>query len=891
MQWNKRYWNIVLKLNFRRAKRNPHLVLALIMGQLTLLVAIGAMTQAYFGKSRFAESTFTHWKKVQKQQRSIASVTDSCEFDEITVQRIQQEIATLEAQYQTGHNIQGNWKGIELQSLPSIQAQFIADNGHLIGDQNKSYNLKNCSDVICVLNAIYLDSSKLSGHLSYYWYLKTGSMLSMSNIIPGQRSQHPGEYDGKVHNHRDYLFSKVELISFYKLAKSLPSNFLHNPLLKSIHKIPNNGPVVELTDAPNNCALSFPTGQILINNNCMDNYQGKNAFYINVANQMAKYLDRQIGNDQKTTSVSSGKDWPQLGFWQKEEYWNNMTHDYQYQWSAHLKSQNLIGLQALSSPSEYLTRVIANYRFAPETLMQQTPPEITNFVAKNFFHLNAYSDQGLYEQYLNESFDLWSQKEQILWGDCIQDHLKPEALGNGTRNLASDLEDPLFSCVERKVPLFIEDIVSTIKKENFEGCDFFSNTDHQFYSQKFHESLDKLIRERILLRKIEMKKFGEDVLIGQIVKNEFIQKIDPVSVFVNCFKFQNGDREKCYTKTLDAEIKVLLQEYEINNEYASNIKSDIGNIFNYDRIHKQTNEVGKQFIAPYYSKVKFQARELWEQCKADGPGNLTSIKLPMQFSGRKHYVNAKFLNCINEGIEDSLEEVVNVKAFQKVQDQDIQFALNTSEKQFALSFLRPKFLQVLNNLLDEQVNYEQSYLSDYFTKNQNVFLNKLGESTEDFLAKVYSAEHLDQLCLDKVKEHYPENYFFQTKKEISNKYGRTICSQYAKQTEINTATTKLFNKRWQEHMEFTKEIFLTGFKEKTFECYNDYPVTGRRDPQTEQMRITCIEGAFQQSIYETIQEWQDSENVTYFKNRKKELFSRFTNSKQQFIQLALNHEL
>ena len=889
MQWNRRYWNIIFKLYVKRAKRNPHLFIALIMGQLTLVIALTSITQAYFGNNRYAESTFTRWKKVQRQGRTIASLNNSCEFDEVTIPRVQQEITALEAQYQTGHNIQGNWKGIELQSLPSIQAQFIADYGHLIGDRNKSYNLKQCSDVICVMNAIYLDSSKLSGHLSYYWYLKTGSMLSMSNFVPGQSSKYPGEYNGKVHNHRDYLFSKVELVSFYKLAKSLPSNFLHNPLLKSIHKIPNNGPVLELTDAPNNCALSLPTGQIIINNNCMDNYQGKNAFYINVANQMAKYIDRQLGQEQKTSSISNGKTWPELGFWQKEEFWNNITHEYQYKWSAHLKSQNLIGLQALSSPSEYLTRLMANYRFAPEKLLQQTPPEITSFVSKNFYHQKSYSNEGLYKQYLSDAFDLWSQKEQILWGDCIKDHLKPEALGVGTRDLASDLEDPLFSCVERKVPLFVEDIISTIKKENFEGCSFFTNNDDKYYRVKFNESLNKLIRERVLLRKIEMKKFGEDVIVGQYVKNDFFKNIDPVSVFINCY--QNDDKKDCYNKTLDAQIKVLIQEYNLNKAYVSNIKEDIKNIFNFERINEKANQVGKEFIAPYYSHVKFQARNLWEECKSSGAGSSSTIKLPMLFTGRKHFVNAKFLNCINDGIDESLNEVVSVNAFQAVADEKVQFSLNKNEKQFALSFLKPKFLQTLNNLLDEQVKYEKSKLSEYFTKNQKNLISKISESTTDFLEVVYSQEHLDQLCLEKVKEHYPENYFFQTKKEINTKFGRTICSKYAKTPEISSSTNKLFRKRWKEHVEFTKDIFLTGFKEKTFDCYNDYPITGRRDPQREQMRSSCINLAFEQSLSETIDEWKQSDNVEYFINRKKELFSRFSNSKQQFIQLALNHEL
>lgn len=884
MQWNKRYWNIVFKLYVRRFRKSPHLIIGLLMAQVTFVVATVSITHAYLGKPRFGESTFTTWKKVQRQNRKIASSTSfACEFNEITIEKLQQEISALEAKYQTGHNIQGEWKGIDLQNLPSIQAQFIADYGHLIGDQNKSYNLKKCNDVACVLNAIYLDSTNLSGYLSYYWYLKTGSMLSMSNIIPRQNSKYPGEYNGKVHNYRDYLFSKVELESFYKLAKSLPSNFLHNPLLKSIHKLPNNSPVVESTQNPNHCALSFPTGQIVINNNCMDNYQGKNAFFINVANQMAKYLDHQV------SSVSSSSEWHELGPWHKEEFWSNENNKYQYQWSAHLKPQNLIGLQTLQSPSEYLTRIIANFRFAPEKLMQQTPPEISNFVAQKFYHQNNFTEQGLYKQYLSDAFDLWSQKEQILWSDCIKDYLKPQALGQGTRDLASDLEDPLFSCIESKVPLFIENIVSNIKKDHFEGCNFFSNSDRKYYSDKFNQSLDKLIKERILLRKIELKKFGEDVLVGHIIKNDFEKKIDPVSVYINCYSSEN--KQHCYNKTIDSEVKVLLKDYIISSDYALNIKSDISNIYNFNRIDKRTNEIGKQFTAPYYSQVKFKARNLWEQCKSSGPGSYYDIKLPMEFTGNKYYINAKFLNCINNGIEGALDEVMSYKTFQKVDNNEIEFTLNDQEKKFALSFLKPKFLQTLNNILDEQVVQEKSYLNKFFEKNQSTFLTNLNEYKDDFLEVVYSADHLSKLCLEKVKDDFPTEYLFQTQKQIDTQYGRSICSQFAQKPEIVTATKSLFKKRWEEHMESTNEIFLTGFKEKTYECYNDYPITGRRDPQTDQIRVSCINLAFENSLIETIDTWKNSENVEYFFSRKNELFGNLKHNKQKYIRLALNHKL
>jgi hypothetical protein len=322
MPWSKRYRKVLFKLRLRHVRRHPHIYASIAMALVVSFVGIAASVDAYLGRDRYGESAFTTWKKVQEKitGRSIASAQqEQCHFDQVTLESLQREISLLEGEYQTGHHISGNWKGIELQKLPSIQAQFIADFGHLIGDQNKSQSFMQCKEVICVMNTIYLDYTKLSGYLSYYWYLKTGSMLSMSNVLPGQQSKYPGHYNGETHNYRDYLFSRRELINFYKLAKSLPEQFLHNPLLKSIHKVPNNNPVGELLKGKE-CAVSKPTGQILINNYCMDTYKGKNAFYINVANQMAKYIDKHKGQLDKTSSLSSSKKWLEYGLWQKEEY-------------------------------------------------------------------------------------------------------------------------------------------------------------------------------------------------------------------------------------------------------------------------------------------------------------------------------------------------------------------------------------------------------------------------------------------------------------------------------------------------------------------------------------------------------------------------------------------
>ena len=157
MKLSKRAFKIYFKLYWRAVKREPHVGIITFMFVFTFSLSGFMGFDAWKNHDRYASSTFTKWNDFQNRyiERNIANAGEVCQGKDIRFNVIDSEIKELEKQYETGHVIEGNWYGVDLKTLPSIQAQMLADFGHLIGDQNKSTQYKECSEVVCIFNKIY----------------------------------------------------------------------------------------------------------------------------------------------------------------------------------------------------------------------------------------------------------------------------------------------------------------------------------------------------------------------------------------------------------------------------------------------------------------------------------------------------------------------------------------------------------------------------------------------------------------------------------------------------------------------------------------------------------------------------------------------------------------
>lgn len=890
MKLSSKYFRVIFKLYLRSLKRTPHTAAVTAMALITLSLTSFISYDAYINHGRFSQSTFSKWNNFQKKLtgRNIAGAqTAQCEYNNVNLVNLKQEIKMIESQFETGHFIEGNWYGVNLRSIPSIQAQFLADFGDYIGDKNQSQNYTNCNDVVCILSTLY-NGDEEAGYLAYYWYLKTGSMISMSNKIPGQKSDLPGTYSDRKHLTKDYLFTKDELRNFFVLAKSLPEKFLHNPLLKSIHKVPNNSKLENY--AKGECTISTSNGHILINQDCLGHNNDLQKFLLTISTQMAKYIDLYEGRKNSYASISSSTDWLDKSLWVKDEFFDINRSKYQNKWLSHLQGNQFVSKKAKTHPALQLAELMSHYRFKPGVFRNNTPADLQRYIKTSFFNGQNFDGNGLYKQYIKTAVNEWSKNEVNLWSDCFDKYLNEDEMGDSPRDLASQVDNPLFTCVEKKVPTFITNVVAKIKNENFEGCQFFSDTEKFGHlSNQFHSVLDKYLQEKVLKRKIEFQNHGMEVLLGQEIKQEFITSVDPSSIFINCYG--NDHKEDCYNAKMTSEVTKLLNQNhrELSEYYKKIIKGDVLQLFPYNVTARNTNKIAKKYITPFYSKINFAAKYLWDSCKEDESFSTTQkINLPMKFTGGIHFVNAKLLNCINAKIEDELYEIVSLGAFHEQDEEMVEFKLNTNEKGFALSFMEGKLVQILNNILEEEVSFEKKKLAQHFSKANGKIATNLTQD-KDFFDDVYSYIQVKDKCLERVTDYYPESYYYKSTAQIDSGYGRKICSTIIATPEIKKSLTTKVEVRWNENKALAEEFLDEYFEDFVDDCNDDYPVTrGRGSMRNSRMRKICIEESYELALNDGMEEWKEDDNYEYFANKEQQIVNHLFGLKKSKVQNAIS---
>lgn len=890
MKWNKGFW----KKHFQTlTKKIDNFQNTSMVFTLFVLFSVAALfsyveMNSHYQKQEF--STFSNWQAAQtlRPGREPANqkpiLGPSCSMQNITLEQLQHEVKELETKYQTGSIIEGKFHGMDLTTLPSIGAQMLADYKNLIGDKNSDQDYSKCLNVPCVFNKIYQDSSRLSGYFVYYWYLKTGSMISSTNFIPEQQSIVAGKYGSRDYSLRDYLFTQSELRNFYFLAKSLPEKLTFIPLMKSIHKIPGDSAIEK--HPGNVCAVSLPNGQILLGAKCIKN--SPKEFFLNVTKQIAVYVDRHEGLKRNISSLSVSKEWKFLSDWFKESYFNAKTHEFDYKWKSNLPRNHFISSESKRSPGEQLASLIAHYRFNPEEFKAKTPLDIRNWVQNTIYGKKTFDSDGLYHQYIQQALNVWARQEVGLWRSCIDAHLKDQDIKSLQSDIKKSLDHPLYSCVQEKIPAFVHFVKEKIQKENYEGCEFF-NTPLKYghMSKRFDTNITKYLVEKVLQRKIEIQKHGPEVLTAQTVKDEFINYVDPKAVYISCF--DKTDDKFCYEMSMRTKLKKIMQEFpRFSKYYKKIVQEDILSLYPYEHVKIKSNEAAKLFLAPYAARLHQAANKMWNSCKDLGMDQTEPLKLPMKFSGGKNFVNPKLINCVNTKIEKELTHLAGMKAFHVVSGERQAFELDKQEQKFALSFLEGKLLQTLNNLLDDEYVSEKLRFDQHFRK---VRLAAITEFSDDktLIDNIFSMNQVKSLCMNKVSYYYPENYYYHSKHEMDKMFGNQICNQFVSLPNIKKQLADQVAKQWQLNKDLAVTYLAESYQDYVDGCYSDYPKDRRG--RNQRYRNICIQQAFEDASFEAIKEWRGHEHYKYFGDRENEVVGFFNNRlRSEFINRATQQQ-
>jgi hypothetical protein len=812
----------------------------------------------------FKQSTFSKWERAFEesqqtneyfQQRNPASSAEqfSCLNQKYDLVSLKQEVNQLEMSYDSGKPIEGQWRGINLSTLPTPQAQLLLDHGQFISVGEKDFS--HCRDVLCVINDIYqtqqIDQSSEKSYLSYYWYLKTGSFLSLV----------------------DQHFSYPELINLWKLSHSMPEGFFFLPSFKVVRK--------SIIEDGSKCSELKSSGELLIQANCLNTVSEEKNQLIQYATIFLNVIDENKLVQKE--SISSSSHWLAISEWKKHEH---LTSDftYSYKWQHSNKDELFISDFSKFSPLDQLVSSLAHFRYNPEGVFT-LDQNFHSFLAKIFFENNHFDGKGLQEKYLKFANKTWDELESGYWVDCLNNHYDVDFIAkNKDRSQFQKLNSELYTCMENKIPSFVAKVMGHIKAKEYEGCDFLNNDKYKTYSAQFHENLTKSINKRVFKTHFDLEKWGVEVLIGYKIKNSVAQELDPTAIYVSCTT--RKDLDQCYTNRLQFHVESLVAKYgKIHPDFVSQLKHEITDRFHFKKIMVQAESKIKRFLFPYYSQLRVASQNTWNECVKKGTSGIGSISSYTPYDGSEYYVHPDLINCINNKIHKIVGKILNTPVVvQYDKKRDISFELKSTEKHYAHQHLLRRTTQYFNEFTARESEKEQKSMREFFSSNsENMIYKIVGD--EYFLKNIYSKVQVKERCLEIVAKYYPENTHFHNKSILEGHFGNNICQEVLKNGKVQRAVASTIENEWSTLKQSMLKEFKAGYQKAIDDCYDRYPTKLSIDlVKNSNLRQKCLETEHQEISENLIGNFRNSKQAEYFLYKETELRSDILNIKQDIIQ-------
>lgn len=811
-------------------KRPEELVIAIVL-LLSYFVFGSLELKQNFESNNHYISSFTKWNEELNHKREMASA-DSSECRDITQkENLEEEIKSIEAISKNGQSYQGSFQGINLNTLPPMQAKLLNDFGQFIGDKSHVQNFSKCSDVICVFNEIYQDEEKTAGLHIYYWYLKTGSLLASSNILSGQESKFPNLYNDKKFEFKDYLFTKDELRSFSSIAYTLPPYLGPNPLLKTIAKIPDQ--IFERKDIKS-CLYKQREGNVHINMNCLGNEKEK--ANDKILDMLISYNDLYQGKIVDASSLSHSNTFLDLALWEEEAYIGKDLK-WKHLWTSSLPKNYTLENSQNSSPENFYPVLIKNYIYNPIKFQQNTSLDIAHFIKNDLFLGVGFDRLTLSNNILEENINAWDKKEITLWSECLQKFYHPNQ-----REIAS-LDHPIYTCYQDEISKFTLDQNQKLKK-SFHGCQYLSQKDFETQRLSNEKSLQKYINDKLSGHKVELKAFDSKIINSQNALVKFKENIDPTFALIHCHNREK--KENCYSSYLNEKAEDLLEAHFITDSGLKKLtKEKMLALYPYKLTARKTNELMQRFLSPYFKASYFKGLELVQVCKKRKLNPQEDLKFPLLFSGGMRYIKATTLNCLNELIPNAISQMIN---------DDQRIKLSAIEKIFISKNLKIYFANSLETIIEKDALQEKQKLARRFESIEDDFLSKIKKTTV-LIQESYSEEELQNKCLHEIQNQVGQKIYYHQKEDVKNIFGRSICSTYIDDPSIKKSLDLEIANKWSQSESWAKNTYKGLYFLEKKKCSELYPKSVDSKLKNEKLKNICEENAINFAKSETKKLW------------------------------------
>ncbi len=818
-----------------------------------LVLGIVSTHYFYFKETSDKKSTQSIIKKYNKflNKRNIATSSNDgfeCvdEKEVLSIEYISKKITELELSKTQDKQIKETIKGMDLSKLSYPQAAAIKKYSQYMGKYNSKEEIfKDCDSYMCAVNTIYNDpESQIYGYLHYYFYLKTGLFINLSNYVIDQKSTVPGVYDGNTYEFDKYLFTKEELIGFYKLARSISDIFLVNDRFHMIYKSPT-------TKFENyeigTCGLAYSQGYVKLTTRCLSfSKYADGGFYHNVSHEFAHQTDFKSYFDG--VRAADMESWKKIAGWETENYYDEDSKKTLKRWKVSIADSDFITPYAGTTPYEHFAESMAAYRYGEPYNSRKFHKETFNYLKNNYFDKVEYKNQGLALSFTQFLISDWEKQLNDTTLNCVE------------REDVKDAKSTI-NCIKKSSDKFIQEHPAKIKTNFFDGCRFYSDIKNTDLVVKLENDIQSLIDKNMDKIEQEFISHGEGLIKAAQLESEFKKNNDAISLYINCFKTKNA--EACFNKTLNENIDQLLAKTNLAVSLKDKVKNNLLKSYSFSETEKTIKLKSQALLGFYQSQVDDKVENSWHSCMKLPLDTNEPLLTDLFFNGDDKFIAASFLNCLNKNIEEDIIEILELPF---IEDKDL--TLSRSEKQFFKDKLQNYSLQLLNILTHSEYQKEVSNNNTYFKTKHTFLISKIKEKID---LKTVEPQNIPTKCIELIKADYPKN-IFHSKIMLDGLYGNPICKEGLK--GLKEEITQKYNEKWDSILIDYKNKAKSLTLESINRCQNKYPAVVDKDYlKNKKLQTSCIDKIEKEAETEIMSQWDNSAESQYLNKRSTLLIS------------------
>jgi hypothetical protein len=711
-------------------------------------------------------------------ERKLASAEGSCMEEAFNLETLKAEVREAEKKFPTETTVQGQWKHLDLSTLPIPQANFLLQFGDKIGDLKDPGRIdySSCQDVPCIINKIYNKNDHVAGYVHYLWYLKFGTMISADNLVPysnallpPQGSKIPGQYNGEEIPFEDFLFDQKELLGFWRLSHVLEAPYLNLPDFKEIQRIPRNKKLIGDAHA-GSCGLAYSEGWILLTDGCLTfsyKLDFGSSFFTSVAHEMSHQLDFFEGKGSKELYRSKKQDF--MLFTQNRVEYKDADGKTVMNWKPNPELKVVTGY-ARTNPVENFAETMAYYRLKGDFTKGHISKEQYTFFGETYFDSKEFTSSGLLKIWINENSNELSNLVLKSVIDCSKSKNTLKSSYFKGVKFSQPIMPDMLNCISNGADVASSFLRGKILSREPEGCTVLADMGFKkiwddeiknYLASAYNEKLSEAAKDKNYLARIQQ--YYADVSNPTLARNSYI----------SCYG--NKNEEECFDIEIKKSAYDKASSLKLSPDQTIEMTEMYVNFHEFDDIKKETQEFYKKLADSNLQSIKTETESLWNVCQNTAQND--SGKPKGSFFQIDGYMVSSFYNCLNANIPDITKALIRNFS---VNGHKLEYP---NEEGLLVDFTLPLVANILKDIYVSEKANEKKKAEELITKDSEETRKRiLGDLS--WVKDILNMKKVESDCKKQALQFISFNPLFHLREELFSDYIGQICQNISGSSEF-----------------------------------------------------------------------------------------------------------